>query len=286
MKEVFSHIVPQTAASVRLSDYGQGVFPGLVSRAGFKKAIKRGDIYVNGRMATTGIMVVPGMQIQWYPSEKPPTKTFYTALDVVYEDDYLAVVRKPGGLVVSGNRFQTLENALPAHLMHSSQTDGLASPRAVHRLDAPTSGLVLMAKTRSCRVMLGSMMEEKKIIKKYIAVVLGSTPDQWQANYPVDGKEALTQFQTVNKTPERQGKALSMIQAIPHTGRTHQIRKHLFQDNFPVLGDKIYCQPGLVLKGKGLFLCATELIFIHPVTNDKLEVSIPPPPKFYKFVER
>ncbi len=285
MKACFSHIVPETAASVRLSDYGQGVFPGLISRAGFKKAIKRGEIYVNGKVATTGIVVVPGMEIQWQPPDKPPSKIFHTALEVVYEDPHLAVVRKPGGLVVSGNRFQTLENALPGHLKPSPEQDGLANPRAVHRLDAPTSGLVLIAKTRRCRVLLGQQMEAKQITKVYTAVIIGSTPAQWQADYPVDGKEALTQFRTLEQVPSRVSKTLSMIQASPVTGRTHQIRKHLLQDNYPVLGDKIYCHKGFVLKGKGLFLCATALSFDHPLGGEKVDVVIPPPPKFHSFMK-
>ncbi|MGM0612630.1 MAG: RluA family pseudouridine synthase [Bacteroidota bacterium] len=284
MPESQRHIVPEGTSPLRLSDYGHRVFTGF-SRAGFKKAIKRGEIYVNGKTGTTGIIVVPGMEIQYWPEEKEPSKIYHTALELVYEDDYLAVVRKPGGIVVSGNRFQTLENALSAHLQISPKPDALPLPRAIHRLDAPTSGMVIIAKTRSARVYLGQQMEEKKISKKYTAVVIGKTPESWFSDQPIDGKKALTKFKKINSVPSLVSDTLTMLEADPVTGRTHQIRKHLFQDGYPVLGDKMYAREGFVLKGKGLFLCATALSFYHPVSSEKLNLTIQPPAKFFRFME-
>ena len=285
MSKTHVHIVPDDVVSRRLSDYGQGIFPGLISRAGFEKAIKRGEIYVNEKQGTTGVIVGPGMKIEYWPEEKKSPKIYHTSLDVIYEDEQLAVVYKPGGMVVSGNRFQTLENALPGHLQISKEEDALAAPRPIHRLDALTSGMVIIAKTKSSRIYLGQQMEEKQITKKYKAVVIGKTPESWSSEQSIDKKKALTNFMKIKSVPSLVSGTLTMIEAEPVTGRTHQIRKHLFQDDYPVLGDKIYAREGIVLKGKGLFLCATALSFSHPVSKEKLDLTIRPPAKFYRFME-
>ncbi len=278
------HQVPPGTEAIRLSDYGYGIFPGLPSRAGFKKAIKRGEIQVNGRTATTGLFIAPGMVIIWTPPEKKSSGIYKMPLDVIYEDDHLAVVKKPGGLVVSGNQFKTLENVLPGHLTQSPEADALPTPRAVHRLDAPTSGLVIIAKTKRTRIALGKQLEEKQITKKYLAVVIGKTPESWESSDPVDGKKALTRFKKKDAVPSLVSGMLTLLEAEPVTGRTHQIRKHLHNMNLPVLGDKLYNKEG-ILKGKGLFLCAVSVSLRHPVTDKILNIEIDPPRKFSRFME-
>lgn len=156
------HIVTSDIRSIRLSDYGTGIFPGLTTKSAFKKAIKKGEIMVDKQPGTTGHIVKPGEVITWNTPEDKPVKIYHIDLEVVYEDETLAVVNKPAGVVVSGNQFRTLENALPLHLKTSSHTDALASPKAIHRLDAPTSGLIIIAKTAAARVKLSRLMEQKR----------------------------------------------------------------------------------------------------------------------------
>ena len=285
MRKTCQHTVPETVSPVRLSDYGAGIFEGLPSRAGFKKAIKRGEIFVNGKVGTTGIIVVPGMKISWHPRERGITKTYHTSLQVVFEDDYLAVVNKPGGIVVSGNRFRTLENALPDHLYPSPLPDILPAARAVHRLDEATGGLVIIAKTANARIRLGDQLENREVTKKYTVVVIGETPDLWESDMPVDNKEALTKFKKLYAVPSLVSGTLTMLEAQPVTGRKHQIRKHLWWNRLPVLGDKKYAHENFILKGKGLFLCATPIPFKHPENNTQLNFSVDPPPKFSRFLE-
>ncbi|MFW6019645.1 MAG: RluA family pseudouridine synthase [Bacteroidales bacterium] len=284
MTEKQKHIVPEGVLPTRLSDYGARIIFGF-SRAGFNKAIKRGEIYVNGITGTSGRIISSGMELKYCPEAKKTPKIYHTALEVIYEDDHLAVVRKPGGMVVSGNQFQTVENALPDHLQTSKEQDALEIPRAIHRLDAPTSGMVIIAKTKNSRIFLGKQMEEKKINKKYTAVVIGKTPDSWASSQPIDDKKALTLFRKIESVPSLVSDTLTLIEAEPVTGRTHQIRKHLYRDDHPILGDKTYAREGFVLKGKGLFLCATELSFYHPSGNEKLNFSIQPPAKFFRFMQ-
>lgn len=279
------HIVPSDAAPVRLSDYGPGIFHGLSTKSAFKKAIKKGKIQINGKPGTTGHIVKSNEEITWQEPDQIPEKLFHIDLNIIFEDDHLAVVNKPAGIVVNGNQFRTLENALPLNLTPSSQQDGLAMPRAIHRLDAPTGGLIIIAKTAHARVHLSRQMEQKEIRKTYHAVVIGETPEKWGSEAPVDEKPASTLFEKVNSVLSLRSGTLTHVKAMPLTGRTHQIRKHLAEGNTPILGDKIYGKDGLIMLGKGLFLCATGIQFQHPHFGESLSFVIKPPEKFGKFMQ-
>ncbi|WP_010662728.1 RluA family pseudouridine synthase [Marinilabilia salmonicolor] len=279
------HIVTSETRSIRLSDYGPGIFPGLSTKSAFKKAIKKGEILVDGQSGTTGHIVRPGEEITWNPLEQKPVKLYHIDLEIIYEDEYMAVVNKPAGVVVSGNQFRTLENALPLHLRPSSQTDALAAPKAIHRLDAPTSGLIIIAKTAAARVKLSQLMEKKEIEKTYQAVVIGETQEAWSSETPVDEKTASTLFRKIMDIPSLRSGTLTLVEAQPLTGRTHQIRKHLSEAGTPILGDKLYGTEGLIMKGKGLFLCATRIAFLHPFSDEKMLIEIEPPHKFKHFMQ-
>ncbi len=280
-----SHILPSDVLPARLSDYGPGIFHGLPTKSAFKKAIKKGEIRINGEPGTTGHIVKQDEEITWQDPDQIPEKLFHIDLDVIFEDDHLAVVNKPAGIVVSGNLFRTLENALPLHLKPSMQPDTLAMPRTIHRLDAPTSGLLIIAKTADARVKLSRQMEQKEIHKTYHAVVIGETPETWRSESLVDEKPATTLFEKVTSVLSLRSGTLTLLKAMPLTGRTHQIRKHLAEGNTPILGDKIYGKEGLILLGKGLFLCATGVEFCHPHTGEPLGIEIKPPGKFEKFMQ-
>lgn len=282
---VHCHNIPTNIHTQRLSDYGKGIFPGLITKSSFKKAIKRNEILVDGKPGTTGHLIKPGEKIVWNEPDKKPRKLYHISLNIVYEDDHLAVVNKPAGVVVSGNQFRTLENALPVHLTSSPFPDALPGPKAIHRLDSLTSGLIIIAKTSSARIDLSRQMEEKKIRKVYHAVVIGETEDQWTIKTPVDGKPAITEFEKLKAVPSLRSEKLTLVKAKLLTGRTHQIRKHLSEGSTPILGDKLYGKDGLILKGKGLFLCATEVTFLHPETAKNIHLKIDMPPKFLKFLE-
>lgn len=279
------HIVTTDTNSIRLSDYGQGIFPGLPTKSAFKKALKKGEILVDGQAGTTGHIVKSGEEIIWNPTEQKSVKLYHIHLETVYEDEYMAVVNKPAGVVVSGNQFRTLENAIPLHLKPSPHTDALASPKAIHRLDAPTSGLIIIAKTAAARVKLSSLMEQKEIHKTYQALVIGETQESWSSEIPVDEKPATTLFRRIMTVPSLRSGTLTMVEAKPLTGRTHQIRKHLSEAGTPILGDKLYGTEGLIMKGKGLFLCATRVEFLHPFSGEQMLIEIEPPHKFKHFMQ-
>lgn len=267
---------------VRFSEYAIGLFPALPSRNSVKKAIKSGALRIDGEKAETASWIKPGQEIALYELEQSIPKAYHTSVPVVvlYEDDQLAIVNKPAGLSTSGNQFRTLENALIHRLQPSSAEDALGWPKPVHRLDAPTSGLVILAKTLSARIVLGNMFEKKEICKTYQAVVIGSPPAQGILDSPVNGQQAYTEFRLLKTIPSLRSGSLSLLELEPRTGRTHQLRIQLSQAGHPILGDSLYGNPGAVLKGKGLFLCAVSLRFEHPVLKTPLQLSIPAPQKF------
>lgn len=216
---------------------------------------------------------------------KPP-KVFPLKLEVIFEDDYLAIINKPAGISVSGNQYKTIVNALGFNLKQSQQKDALNWPLPVHRLDNQTSGLLIIAKTIMARIELGKAFENKQIQKRYHAVVIGKTPTSGSINHKVGEKEALSDYKTLQTVQSLKSGYLSLLELTPQTGRTHQLRIHCAKAlGTPILGDKIYGDSNLILKHKGLFLCAVALDFVHPLTKEELKIEIATPYKFIKRLE-
>ncbi len=280
------HIVPEQTNRQRLSDYLIEKFVTIPTRKGIKKAIKKGCVAVNGTIQDTSWWVESGQIIELLELEQAPKPVFPLDISVVFEDEYLAIVNKPAGILVSGNQFKTVENALPNTLTRSKMPDALSNFRAVHRLDAATSGLLLVAKTRSARVALGKLFEQRTIRKAYQAIVIGKTPDDGSIEIPIQEKPSHSDFKTVQQVRSLRNEWLSLVELYPKTGRTHQLRIHLSSIGFPILGDKLYGNEGEILKNKGLFLCATKLEFEHPITKMALNFGIEPPNKFQLWMDR
>lgn len=281
-----THLVPEGIERQRLSDYLVGKMSSLPSRKSVKKAIKSGCISVNEKTETTGHWVVSGEVICFQEPDIRLEKVFEWRIPVIYEDDYLAIINKPAGLPVSGNRFKTIENALPFNLKPSSQPDALQRFRPVHRLDSPTSGLLLIAKTKTARIALGALFEEKNIQKRYQAIVIGQLPESGTIKQPIGEKAATTVFRTIKTARSLRNDFLTLVDLLPQTGRTHQLRIHLSQLGFPILGDKLYGEVGEIMVGKGLFLAAVELSFLHPFLHTVINVTISPANKFLLLLER
>lgn len=281
-----SHIVPTLSQSQRLSDYLIGIFATLPSRKQVKKAIRRGDVRVDGIIADTAHWVQTGSAIELLESTHLLPKIWEQSLPVVYEDDYLALVNKPSGLVVSGNQFRTVQNALLYNLKKSPCTDALRLPRPVHRLDAPTSGLLLIAKTASAIQHLGQQFEHKTIKKQYTAIVSGHTPPTGEISMPISMRPALSRFERIEQVQSLKNDWISLLHLYPETGRTHQLRIHCANSGFPIMGDALYGTKGKILWKKGLFLAATALEWIHPHDGTSRRVSIVAPSKFERLMER
>ncbi|MDX1651896.1 MAG: RluA family pseudouridine synthase, partial [Brumimicrobium sp.] len=215
--------------------------------------------------------------------ESVQPKIWRLPIPVVYQDNYLAVINKPVGPPVSGNRFRTVQNALPYNLVQGEEPDALMAPLPVHRLDAVTGGLLIIAKNYSSRIKLGEMFENRQIEKRYLAVVEGKLEGSGLLNSQVEGKNAQTIFRSLN-TVRIDKRFYSLLELCPETGRKHQIRRHLSRLGFPIAGDSLYNAENDYPVRKGLLLYATGLRFNHPITNELLEINIHPPSKFDPFL--
>lgn len=208
-------------------------------------------------------------------------------LDILYQDQDLAVVVKPCGMVVhpaAGNPDGTLVNALLFHLDHLSGIGGEMRPGIVHRLDKDTSGLMLVAKNDHAHAFLSQQLAERKMEKHYRAVVYGtmktengvidapiarSKTDRKKMAIDQEGRSALTEWQLLRQMHDR---ALLDVHII--TGRTHQIRVHMQSIGHPVLGDVIYGHKHLP-KAERLLLHAYSLAFTHPTTGERMQFTAP-----------
>jgi RluA family pseudouridine synthase len=276
------HTVPQGTGKVRFVDYVIGRFSEFQTRNSVKKGIKSKRLLINGQLANTGIWIKPGDNIEVLQSQIRP-KAYQMTIDMRYEDEHLIIVNKPAGLVVSGNRFKTLEHGLIGQIKEPVE-DALPWALPVHRLDAPTSGLVIFAKTHAARRSLGEMFEKRKVLKKYHAIVHGQIQEREIAQN-VQGKRALSRVHIVSQVPSLKNEYLSLVELEPVTGRTHQLRIHCAQAGHPIVGDSLYARGG-TFRNKGLMLAATSLEFQHPISKENLKVAIPMPNKFTSLLKR
>ena len=273
------HIVPKQESPKRLSDYAIGIFAGIISKAAVKKAIKKELIEVDGKIASTGLFIKGGEKITYKQQESKAIK-LELKLEVLFEDDHLAIIIKPAGILVSGNKLKTIANALAFNLNKSPLNDALETPLAVHRLDFPTSGLLLIGKTSSTVIALNKMFENKEIHKTYHAIAIGQMQAQGQIISEIGGKYAETEFEVIESQVSEKFEFLNLVKLNPKTGRRHQLRIHLSEIGSPILGDKEYGKEGLILQGKGLYLHASSLAFVHPITSESIIVNMELPAKF------
>ena len=199
----------------------------------------------------------------------------------MFEDNHLAVIRKPAGILVSGNRFKTIANALAQNIKQSNLPDA-TPPQPVHRLDYPTTGVLLVGKTRSSIRALNKMFEDNEVKKAYYAITIGEMDFQGKIISKVEGKESQSNYKIKESVSSKRFGVLNLVRLEPQTGRRHQLRKHLSSIGNPILGDKEYGIENLILSGKGLYLHAYSLKFTHPFTNEKVHIKDELPERFKK----
>lgn len=218
-------------------------------------------------------------------------------LEIVHEDDEVAVVNKPKGMVVhpaAGHPSGTLVNGLMHQLDNLSGINGELRPGIVHRIDKDTSGLLMVAKDDVTHRHLVEQLVEKSVTRKYTALVHGTIPhDKGTIEAPIgrnpkerqemavvdDGKEAVTHFNVLERY-----KDFTLVECILDTGRTHQIRVHMKYIGYPLAGDPKY-GPRKTLETEGQMLHAGTLGFIHPKTGEYLEFTAPLPDQFEDVLE-
>ena len=220
-------------------------------------------------------------------------------LDIIYEDDDLLVVNKPSGMVVHpavGNYSGTLVNALMYHCNKLSKVNGSVRPGIVHRIDADTSGLLLVAKNDMAHNDLASQISEKSVIRKYVCLVHGVIlEDSATVDAPIgrdtsnrkrmcvtgdNSKDAVTHIRVLERYSDS-----TLIECRLETGRTHQIRVHMEYIKHPVVNDPVYGYKRMDDKEFGQMLHAKEIGFVHPVTKEFLHFSVDVPDKFKEILE-
>lgn len=271
-----------------------------LSRGLANEQIKNGQILVNGEAKKAKYAVKEGDVISYEVPE--PEVVEYVAedlpLEIVYQDEDVAVVNKPQGMVVhpsAGHTSGTLVNALMYHIKDLSGINGVLRPGIVHRIDKDTSGLLMIAKNDQAHLALADELKDKKSLRKYWAIVHGNLPndrgvieapigrsekDRKKQAVTAKGKPALTRFQVLERFGD-----YTLVELQLETGRTHQIRVHMAYIGHPVAGDEAY-GPRKTLKGHGQFLHARTLGFTHPRTGEVLEFTAEAPAIFLETLEK
>ena len=282
-----TYSVPPLKAPIRLSDLRAGTFSLIVSRKAFTKLIKANLVYVNNKKSTTATPLLGGEIITVFRDQTPIKKpSIKIPLDVIYEDEYLAIINKPPGVEVSGNKRYTIANALDKALKKSNQEDALLRPEPIHRLDYPTSGCLLIGKTSTSVMKLNRAFQEKKIDKVYYAITIGKQKTSGTIKSPLDGKSCISHFEVIDTVASMKYEVLNLVKLIPETGRKHQLRKHLATIQNPIMGDSQYGTDGNKGTGNGLYLHAYSIKFIHPATTHTISEHIKLPKKFTRIFKQ
>jgi len=283
--ELERHKIPHLKSPIRMIDYVLGLFPQTKTKNSVKKAIKREQLLLNGKITATGTWMQEGDVITFVDPLKGVPRPYEANIEILFEDDSLALVNKPPGIRVSGNYYKTLENCMIDVIVPSDENDGYRWARPVHRLDIPTQGIVVFAKSLKMHQKLSHMFETRQIHKTYLAVVVGAVQSQ-EVKQTLDGKSGLTKIKVLQTTRSHRNDFLSLVELNPITGRTHQLRRHCAGIGHPIVGDETYGVEGKTLLHKGLFLASTAISFVHPETGIEVNTSINPPHKFNALIER
>jgi 23S rRNA pseudouridine1911/1915/1917 synthase len=274
-----------------------------LSRTMIKNLIKEGMVKVDGELRKASYPVVIGQVIE---IEIPAPETVaITAqdipLEIMYQDEDLAVINKAKGMVVHpahGHKDNTLVNALMYHIKDLSGINGELRPGIVHRLDKDTSGVMVIAKNDAAHRSLAQQIKDHTINREYIALVHGvikenlgtieapigrSKTDRKKMAVIADGRPAVSNYQVLERFNN-----YTLVKVILLTGRTHQIRVHFAYIKHPVVGDPLYSS-GTAKKHFNLdsqALHARLLGFHHPRSGEYMEFSHEPPPYFQKILEQ
>ncbi len=268
-----------------------------VSRSQVTKMIKAKEILVNGKVVKAGFMLKEGDEVSVNHTEVDGIVPEKMDLDIVYEDDDVIVVNKANGVVVhpgAGNHSGTLVNGLLYHTK-LSDVNGDERPGIVHRIDAYTTGLLMVAKNNKAHEILASELALKKTYRKYVALVWGViTSDSGEIDAPIgrskndrkkmairaDGKSAVTHFKVLKRFEKA-----TLIELRLETGRTHQIRVHMDYIGHPVVNDPVYGNRKL-FDDSGQCLHAKELGFMHPRTGEYMQFDSELPECFLNILKK
>ncbi|QTA38716.1 RluA family pseudouridine synthase [Thermosipho ferrireducens] len=292
-------IVTSREESWRLDRYVQEKSPDWISRTFIQKAIKNGEVTVNGRKKKPSYRVKIGDIITLNLPEKPEKVEILPEnipLSIIYEDKDIIVINKAPGIITHPTPSVTTGTLVNAILFHCKDLQGIGGelrPGIVHRLDKDTSGVIVVAKNDKAHQSLSQQFKDRVTEKVYAAVVHGNVKKDYGAievslaRNPVLrtkmaalewGKPAVTYFKVIR----RFSNIASLVFAYPKTGRTHQIRVHMKYMGNPLLGDELYGKgkKDEIYNVRRQMLHALRLSFYHPSTKEKVIFTAPLPEDF------
>ena len=273
-----------------------------ISRSMAQKKIKNKEVLVNGKEEKESYKLKVGDTVEIILTEPKETelKPEDIPLDIVYEDEDIIVVNKAKGMVVhpgNGNPEGTLVNAILNHCKGTlSGIGGEIRPGIVHRIDKDTSGLLVIAKNDKAHINISEQIKNRQVKKIYTALIRGNLPeDRATINMPIgrsiqdrkkmavrkDGKEAVTHIEV-----QKRYQNYTLIKVKIDTGRTHQIRVHMAQIGYPIIGDEVYSNGKNEFGVKGQMLHSTILEFKHPTTNKVMHFEAELPQYFKDVLDR
>ena len=299
-------VVTAEYEGTRLDSFVVGHLEGF-SRTQLRNSISAGEVLVDGRTAKPAYRLKSNQLVSVAIADRivdgPQPENL--PLDILYEDDQIAVVNKAAGMVVhpaKGHWAGTLASALAFHFSRLSTVGGVTRPGIVHRLDRDTSGAILVAKTDAAHQNLAAQFEAREVEKEYHAIVRGVPDrDRDRIEMPIGvhpyqrekmairkshatTRQALTEYEVAERFS-----GFSLLRAFPKTGRTHQIRLHLLHIGCPILCDRLYAGQAFVSQcqlvrtdNKAVCLSrqalhAARLAFRHPTLGTPVEISAPLP---------
>ena len=257
-----------------------------ISRVTAQRLIKTGNVLKNGATVKASNRLVQGdlLTVTIPPPEPIDLEPDWLNLEFLYEDQDIVAVNKPAGISVhpsGNNRRGTLVNGLIAQISDLSEIGGIERPGIVHRLDKDTSGIILVAKNDYSHHHLGQQFKDRKLEKKYLALVsglprstegiiegpIGRDPrNRKRMAIVTDGKHARTRYKILGGTPHQ-----SLLEVQLDTGRTHQIRVHMASIGHPIIGDRTYGGKSSLVDRQ--FLHAHKISFTHPRKNRTLSFT-------------
>lgn len=269
-------------------------------RAEVQRAIAAGSVAVDGRPRAKSFRLAGGEALVIDVAEDAELAPEGPAVPVRYRDDGLLVIAKPAGLVTHpthNRRAGTLVNRLLGMGENLSSVGGALRPGIVHRLDAGTSGLMLVARNDEVHAVLAAMLKRHAVERRYLALVRGEVANQaFAVDAPLgrradrvvidhtEGRQAETAFEVRERLP-----GMTLLEAAPKTGRTHQIRVHLKAIDHPILGDRAYGGAGDDARRLGLerpFLHSWKIAFAHPITGERVALTETLPPELESALKR